>query len=99
VDLASASPEDFKVDCTTDPKRARPLCRIICRSTATVLLGVYSFVVSVPLGELVPPLLVAILSLIPVALPSELRLKSLDRLTLAMLIFLPILDRAETSQS
>jgi hypothetical protein len=52
-----------------------------------------------PLGELVPPLFVAILSAIPVALPSELRPKSFDRLTLAMLIFLPILDRAETSQS
>ena len=43
---------------------------MLFNGAVTVLLGVYSFSVSMPIGEMVPLLLVAILSSIPVALPS-----------------------------
>jgi H+-transporting ATPase len=43
---------------------------VLFNGGVTVLLGVYSFSVSMPIGEMVPLLLVAILSSIPVALPS-----------------------------
>ena len=43
---------------------------VLFNGAVTVLLGVYSFSLSMPIGEMVPLLLVAILSSIPVALPS-----------------------------
>ena len=43
---------------------------VLFNGAVTLLLGVYSFSVSMPIGEMVPLLLVAILSSIPVALPS-----------------------------
>jgi H+-transporting ATPase len=43
---------------------------VLFNGAVTILLGAYAFSVSMPVGEIVPLLLVAILSSIPVALPS-----------------------------
>ncbi|OTP78299.1 HAD-IC family P-type ATPase [Caballeronia sordidicola] len=43
---------------------------VLFNGAVTLLLGIYAFSVSMPIGEVVPLLLVALLSSIPVALPS-----------------------------